>query len=196
MKRIIDIGLSSLGLIFLSPFFLLVAFLIKLTGKGPVFFVQTRIGLDFKPFRFYKFRSMVPDAPRIGPPVTADGDIRITKIGRYLRKTKIDEFPQLFNVLKGDMSLVGPRPESEKYVQLFRDEYREILKVKPGITDCATLEYRNEEEILQGYEDPEKGYIEEILPRKLELSKRYLDRRNLWLDLVIILKTVGRIIFP
>ncbi len=94
------------------------------------------------------------------------------------------------------MSLVGPRPESEKYVQLFRDEYREILKVKPGITDCATLEYRNEEEILQGYEDPEKGYIEEILPRKLELSKRYLDRRNLWLDLVIILKTVGRIIFP
>ena len=139
---------------------------------------------------------MVHDAPRIGPPVTAGGDIRITKIGRYLRKAKIDEFPQLFNVLKGDMSLVGPRPESEKYVQLFRDEYREILKVKPGITDYATLEYRNEEEILQGYENPEKGYIEEILPRKLELSKRYLDRRNLWLDLVIILKTVGRIIFP
>ena len=139
---------------------------------------------------------MVVNAPTLGPSVTAKGDPRVTRLGEFLRRTKLDELPQLFNVLKGDISLVGPRPEAEKYVNLFRDDYRKILSIKPGITDLATIEYRNEEEILGWYDDPEQAYAKEILPRKIALSKRYMCEQNFWFDCVIIVKTLVRIIRP
>lgn len=196
IKRLLDILASALGLLVLAPVFGVIAVLVKLDDGGPAFFTQNRLGKDFIPFTFYKFRSMVVDAPELGPPVTAGGDQRVTRLGVFLRRTKLDELPQLFNVLKGDISLVGPRPEAEKYVSLLKNDYREILSIKPGITDLATIEYRDEEEILARYDDPEQGYIEEILPRKITLSKRYMREQNLCFDCVIIVKTLLRILRP
>ena len=159
MKRVFDIGVSFLGLLLLAPLLVPVALLIKWDSRGPVFFRQERIGKRFRPFVIYKFRTMVHDGLPKGAPITADGDPRITRVGRLLRKTKIDELPQLINVLKGEMSFVGPRPELRRYVELFQQEYVEILKIRPGITDLASLEYRDEAAVLGLSENPEDEYL-------------------------------------
>ncbi len=193
-KRIFDIFFSLIGLIVFMPLFVLVSILIKIESKGTVLFAQIRIGKNFKPFNLYKFRSMVTDAAKRGPPITTGNDTRITKTGRFLRKTKIDELPQLFNVLKGDMSLVGPRPELLQYVEIFQKEYEEILVVKPGITDLASLKYRDEASILGKTKEPEKEYVCRILPEKIRLAKEYLKRSSLILDLSIIFKTLIKLV--
>ena len=196
IKRLFDIFFSALGLIVLSPLFLLIAILIKLTSPGPVFFRQERIGKNFKPFLLYKFRTMVPDAEKKGPLITAAGDKRVTKIGYILRKTKMDELPQLINVLKGDMSLVGPRPEVKKYVEMYKKDYEEILKIRPGITDIASLTYSNEEELLKGKNNYEDYYAYVILPEKIKLAKEYIKKASLWFDFKLILKTILKLIYP
>ena len=194
MKRVFDIFCSLAGLVLLSPVFLLAAVLIKSNSPGGVFFVQKRLGKNFRAFDLYKFRTMRADATMSGPPCTSVGDDRVTSIGRFLRKTKIDELPQLWNVLWGDMSLVGPRPEVPKYVEMFREEYDEILKVKPGITDFAAIEFKDEEKILGKYSDPEDGYIKEVLPRKIELYKKYVKKRSLSTDMKLVFLTLWKIV--
>ena len=189
MKRAFDIVASGLGLLVLSPVLLGVALLIKLSSRGPVLFRHERVGRNFRPFSMYKFRTMVPDAPRLGGPLTAGDDPRITTIGRVLRKTKLDELPQLFNVLRGEMSLVGPRPEVPCYVDMYRQEYQEILKARPGITDLASLKYRHEEQILGQLPNPEEEYVRNILPEKIRLSKEYLQSSSFLYDLGLIAKT-------
>lgn len=193
-KRIFDFTASLLGLIILSPFLLVIAMLIYLSDGSPVFFKQKRIGKDFIPFNFIKFRTMIVNKEGSGPLVTQGNDPRITPLGKFLRKTKIDELPQLINVLKGEMSIVGPRPEVEKYVMIFKDEYKEILRVKPGITDYATIEFIDEEAILNQYRDVEEGYIREVLPRKIELYKKYISEIGFLKDIKLISKTLLRIV--
>jgi lipopolysaccharide/colanic/teichoic acid biosynthesis glycosyltransferase len=188
-KRTFDFVVALLGLILLAPLLLLVALLIKLDSPGPALFRQERIGKSFRPFRIYKFRTMVQDAPRSGGPITFGADPRITRLGRVLRKTKFDELPQLMNVLRGEMSVVGPRPEVRPYVDLFRADYEEILQVVPGITDLASVRYRNEAEILGQFEDPEEAYVKHILPEKIKLAKAYVRRSSLFFDIALILKT-------
>ncbi|RZV58128.1 MAG: sugar transferase [Candidatus Brocadia sp. BROELEC01] len=194
MKRLLDLVFSVIGLIVCLPLFVLIAFLIKCNSRGPVFFVQKRVGKGFRLFNLYKFRTMITDASQKGLQVTAVGDPRITKVGRFLRKTKIDELPQLINVFKGDMSLVGPRPEVPKYVEMFREDYQDILKIKPGITDYATIEFRNEEGVLEKFDDPEDGYIREVLPIKIKLYKKYLDDSGFFTDVKLIVLTLTKIV--
>jgi lipopolysaccharide/colanic/teichoic acid biosynthesis glycosyltransferase len=194
-KRIFDVVASSIGLIVLLPVFIVIAILIKLNDKGPIFYKQKRIGQNFKPFELLKFRTMVVNADKIGPAITKDGDPRTTKIGKFLRKTKLDELPQLWNVIRGDMSIVGPRPEVEKYIRYYKYDYKEILKVKPGITDYAAIKFRNEEEILSQFEDVEKAYIEHILPKKINLYKIYINKVGFLTDLKIIFNTLWRIVY-
>jgi lipopolysaccharide/colanic/teichoic acid biosynthesis glycosyltransferase len=193
-KRIFDVVASIIGLIVLLPVFIVIAILIKLNDKGPIFYKQKRIGQNFKPFELLKFRTMVVNADKIGPAVTKDGDQRITKIGKFLRKTKLDELPQIWNVIRGDMSIVGPRPEVEKYIQYYKDDYKEILKFKPGITDYATIKYRSEEEILSKYNDTESAYIKYVLPEKIKLYKTYIKKISFLTDLKIIFWTLWRIV--
>ncbi|MEO0258471.1 MAG: sugar transferase [candidate division WOR-3 bacterium] len=195
-KRWFDIAASLIGLILLSPVFIVISLLIKLVDGGPIFYKQERIGKDFRPFLLIKFRTMTVDADKMGPLVTAGDDRRVTKIGKFLRKTKLDELPQLLNVLKGDMSIVGPRPEVEKYVKEYEDDYKHILRVKPGITDYATVEYRNEEEILKAFVNPEEGYIREILPKKIKLYRKYIAEMGFKTDLKIIINTIIKVIKP
>jgi len=189
-KRIFDVVFSLLGLIILFPMFMIIAILIKREDGGSIFFRQTRVGKNWKPFKIYKFRTMIENAEKLGAQVTGKDDKRITKIGRFLRKYKLDELPQLINVLKGDMSLVGPRPEVEKYAKVYKKDFDEILKVKPGITDYATLEFKREEEILKSSDNIEDVYLKEILPKKLELSKKYVKDMSFLTDIKIILKTI------
>ena len=184
-----DIALSSLGLLLCLPLFAFAALLIKLDSRGPVFFKHRRMGRDFRPFDLCKFRTMV-NGKREGLPLTVAGDPRITSAGRFLRMTKIDELPQLWNVLKGDMSLVGPRPEAPKYVEMFSDEYGAILGIRPGITDYAAIKFRDEENILRKYRDSEEGYVREVLPQKIELYKKYLREKSLLIDLKLIFLTL------
>ena len=191
MKRTFDIMASGLGLLVLAPLLIVVAILIKLTSRGPVLFRHERVGRSFRPFLMYKFRTMVPDAPRLGGPLTSGDDPRITRVGRLLRKTKLDELPQLFNVLRGDMSLVGPRPEVRRYVEMYRQDYQEILKARPGITDLASLKYRHESEVLGRAANPEEEYIKNILPEKIRLNKEYLESSSLLYDLGLIARTFG-----
>ena len=179
------------GLLCLWPVFAVVAILIKLDSRGPVFFKQDRMGRAFRPFLIYKFRTMVRDAPNKGGPITFGEDPRITGIGRFLRKIKIDELPQLINVLKGEMSIVGPRPEVRRYVEALREDYQEILTVRPGITDLASLKYRNEAAILGSSDDPEQMYLRYILPEKINLGKEYVRRSSLIFDLTLIFKTLA-----
>ena len=186
-KRVFDIVLSLIGLVVLSPIFIAVAIAIKATSKGSIFYVQKRVGENFEEFNLYKFRSMREGK---GLQITSKDDPRITKIGKVIRKTKIDELPQLLNVLKGDMSLVGPRPEVRKYVDIKEKEYKKILSIKPGITDNAAIEFRDEEEILSKYKDKERAYIEEILPKKIALYNKYIDNISLKNDIKLILKTL------
>lgn len=189
IKRSFDICASGLGLIALAIPMAFVALAIKLGDGGSVLFKQVRVGKDFKNFEILKFRTMVEDAPKKGAQITADGDSRITRVGAILRKLKLDELPQLINVFKGDMSLVGPRPEVEKYVKMYDQRQRQVLLVRPGITDLASITYRSESEILAQAEDPEKTYIEEIMPHKLDLNLEYIRNMGLVYDISLIFKT-------
>src|SRR5579883_105115 len=182
-KRAFDVFCSACGLLILSPFCVLIAVLIKVSDGGPVFFKQVRIGQFGRTFRILKFRSMVVNADKIGTSVTADNDPRITMVGRFLRKTKLDELPQLWNVLTGDMSLVGPRPEVPKYVERYTPEQRRILDLKPGITDVASLLFRNEEELLRGAGDVDGFYVRYCLPKKIQLNVDYARRASLLNDI-------------
>lgn len=193
-KRAFDLISAGSGILLLSPVFILTAFAVKLSGPGPILFSHRRIGLNFKPFFTHKFRTMRAGADVNGSAITASGDARITPIGRLLRKTKLDELPQLFNVLLGEMSLVGPRPEVEQYVGLFREEYKTVLSVRPGITDYAAIEFRHEETILARYADPQKAYETEILPAKIALYNRYILDQSLLTDLRILTRTIGKVI--
>jgi lipopolysaccharide/colanic/teichoic acid biosynthesis glycosyltransferase len=195
IKRFFDIVFSFFGLILVLPLFLVIAFLIKKESpEGPVFYRGVRIGKDGKPFRIFKFRTMVPDAEKLGGPSTAGDDPRLLKIGHFLKKYQLDELPQLINVLKGEMSLVGPRPEVKMYVDMMTEEERKIiLSVKPGMTDLASLWNFHEGEILRGSPDPDKTYQEKIWPEKKRLQIKYVKERNFWLDLKIILKTILKI---
>ena len=178
------------GLGLLLPLFAAVALAIKLDSPGPVFFRQQRIGRFFVPFRIFKFRTMIDGAPRLGGPITSGGDPRVTRIGRVLRRTKIDELPQLLNVLRGEMSLVGPRPEVDRYVRLFRSDFDRILHVRPGITDLASLRFPDEEKVLASADDPAKEYQERILPEKLRLAAESIAQSSLAFDISLIVRTV------
>ena len=167
-----------------------IAIVIKLDSPGPVFFRQERVGQFGRPFRIYKFRTMVTDAERLGAQVTTGDDPRITGLGRFLRKYKIDELPQLINVIIGDMSLVGPRPEVPRYVEAFHEDYKDILTVKPGITDFASLEYKDENELLKSAENPEEQYLKEILPAKIAFYRKYLREQSIATDIKLIFKTL------
>jgi lipopolysaccharide/colanic/teichoic acid biosynthesis glycosyltransferase len=195
MKRLFDFTISFIFSILLIPLWILISIVIKISSKGPVFFRQIRIGLNEKPFYIYKFRTMVIDAEKKGLQITVGGrDPRITNVGFLLRKAKLDELPQLFNILRGDMSLVGPRPEVSKYVDLYNEEQRRVLSVRPGITDIASIKYINENEILKDAKDPEQMYITKIMPDKLSLNLEYLKERTLLSDIGIIFKTLYRLL--
>lgn len=194
MKRFIDLTLSFLGLLILSPFLLFIMALIVLESKGGIFYVQERIGLHIKPFRLYKFRSMRPNADKGGLLTVGSRDHRITRIGYFIRKFKIDELPQLFNVLKGEMSLVGPRPEVSKYVALYDEHQLKVLSVKPGITDWASLTYFEESDLLAKSTDPDKTYIEEIMPAKLNINLAYIQQHSLKEDFKIIFLTLKKMV--
>lgn len=194
IKRGFDIAVAFLGLVLLMPLFFLVALLVRLDSPGSIFFRQERMGKGFRPFVLYKFRTMVQDAPRRGGAITFGNDPRITRLGDFLRKTKIDELPQLINVLKGQMTFVGPRPEVPQYVQLFQHDYEEILKVRPGITDLASLKYRDEAALLAQSTDPQREYIERVLPDKIKLAKEYLRHSSFFFDLAVLLKTPFRLL--
>lgn len=190
--RLLDVSVSVVALIALAPLFLVLAIAVKCTSAGPVLHRAVRSGQDGRPFTLYKFRSMVVDAASRGPRITASGDPRVTRVGRILRRTKLDELPQLFNTLVGDMSLVGPRPEDPDYVASYSEDQRQVLRVKPGITSPATLLHRHEEELLNG-PDWEETYRREILPAKLEIELAYLRRRTLVEDLRVLAHTASAI---
>jgi lipopolysaccharide/colanic/teichoic acid biosynthesis glycosyltransferase len=192
-KRIFDVIFALAGLLLLSPLLLFVALLIKRDSPGPILFKQERMGRGFQPFHIYKFRTMVREASRRGGPITFGSDPRITRVGRLLRRTKIDELPQLINILRGEMSFVGPRPEVRPYVELFRTDYEEILRALPGITDLASLKYRDEAEVLGRFENPEEEYMKHVLPEKIELAKEYVRRSSFFFDTTLILKTLMRL---
>lgn len=190
VKRTFDIVVALIALIALSPLLLILSLAVGMTSGLPVLFCQRRIGQGGRPFMILKFRSMVVDADRAGLSITAAGDSRITPIGRIMRKLKLDELPQLWNVLRGDMSLVGPRPEVPRYVAKYSPDQRRVLALKPGITDLATIEFRNEEALLRAAEDTESYYMEHCLPRKIELNLTYAARASFWSDIVIIARTL------
>jgi lipopolysaccharide/colanic/teichoic acid biosynthesis glycosyltransferase len=184
---------ATLLLLLLSPVLAVAAIAVKCSGPGPIFFRQTRVGRGGKPFEILKFRTM-RTTPSPGPLITGAGDPRVTRVGRVLRRWKIDELPQLVNVLRGEMSFVGPRPEVPRYVDMFAEQYRELLAVRPGITDLASMAFREEETLLGRSANPEDVYVREILPRKLALSHAYVRRRSFGLDLRLIARTVAAIL--
>ena len=190
MKRLFDITLSALGLILFSPVLLVLSLCVKVSDGGPIFFRQERVGRGGKPFRIIKFRSMVLNAEKLGLSITRDHDPRITKIGRLLRKTKLDELPQLWNVLIGEMSFVGPRPEVPRYVARYTQHQRKVLELTPGITDLATIQFRHEEELLADAKDPEQFYVDYCMPKKIELNLRYAAKASVWGDLGVIFRTL------
>ena len=194
LKRLFDILFSCIGLLILLPFLLLISVVVALTSKGGVFYIQTRVGKNNKDFKVIKFRTMFVNADKNGLLTIGGRDPRITKVGYFLRKSKSDELPQLINVLCGDMSLVGPRPEVRKYVEMYNAEQKKVLNVRPGITDYASLEYFSENDLLAKSSNPEQTYITEIMPAKLELNKKYILEENLMTDFKVILKTLKRII--
>lgn len=194
MIRLFDILFSALGLIILSPVFVVLYLLIRIESKGGAFYIQERIGKDGQPFGLYKFRTMHIGSDSEGLLTIGNHDNRITHIGYFLRKTKIDELPQLLNVVKGDMSLVGPRPEVRKYVDMYTDEQRKVLSVRPGITDYASIEYANENELLSKTDNPDRLYIEEIMPNKLKLNMKYLEHYTITEYFKIIFLTFKRLL--
>jgi lipopolysaccharide/colanic/teichoic acid biosynthesis glycosyltransferase len=189
-KRAFDFVAALLGMTCLSPLFLVIAVLIQLDSRGPVIFKQERIGRGLRPFFIYKFRTMVKDAFTLGSVITVGEDPRITRVGHFLRRTKLDELPQLLNVLKGDMSIVGPRPEVRRYVEAYRQDYEEVLKVRPGMTDLASLKFRDEAAILGTFDDPEDVYLKRILPEKVKLGKAYARGSSLCFDIAVIVRTL------
>ncbi len=194
MKRIFDVVASGLGLLVLSPFFLLLAVWIKLDSAGPVFYRQVRVGRYNRNFRLFKFRSMRVGADKKGLITVGGRDPRVTRSGYFIRKYKLDELPQLINVLLGDMSLVGPRPEVRKYVEMYTSEQLHVLDVRPGITDMASIRYRNENELLAEAEDPEAYYIREIMPDKLKINLEYVAKHSFWFDMKLIFKTITEVV--
>jgi lipopolysaccharide/colanic/teichoic acid biosynthesis glycosyltransferase len=194
MKRLMDIVFSLGFILVLSPVLLLIAIWIKLDSTGPVFYLQERIGIHRKPFRIYKFRTMHPDADKRGLLTVGGRDPRVTRAGYYIRKFKLDELPQFFNVLGGSMSLVGPRPEVKRYVDLYNSTQLNVLNVKPGITDYASIEYSDENELLGKAVDPERTYIDEIMPAKLELNLKYINDQSFITDCKILLRTFLKIV--
>jgi lipopolysaccharide/colanic/teichoic acid biosynthesis glycosyltransferase len=194
MKRFVDIISSLIVLLIGLPFFLVIAVLIVVSSKGGVFFIQKRVGKNNVDFNLLKFRTMKPDSELKGQITVGGKDPRITKVGYWLRKFKIDEFPQLINVIKGDMSIVGPRPEVRKYVSLYTNEQLKVLTVRPGLTDIASIEYIDENELLGKSANPEETYISEIMPEKLKLNLRYIEHQSLWLDIKLIFKTFFKIL--
>jgi len=193
MKRIVDIAISATLLILLAPALALVAILVRLDSSGPALFCQERVGRKFRVFWIYKFRTMVEGAAAKGPSITANADPRVTRVGAWLRRTKIDELPQLWNVLRGDMSMVGPRPELRQFVDRFQDEYRELLKVRPGLTDPSSLKYADEARSLAGAADPEEVYVSRILPDKLAVARQYIGGSSLLMDLKLMVLTLLRV---
>src|SRR5262249_2989936 len=193
MKRLFDIVVSLVGLICFLPILFLAAVLIKLASAGPVFFRQTRMGRRFRPFQILKFRTMVQDLSTGGKSITVSDDPRTTRVGWFLRKTKIDELPQLINVLRGEMTFVGPRPEVPRYVEIFRKDYEEILKIRPGITDLASIKYRDEAALLGRSENPAEEYVTRVLPDKINLGKEYVRQSSVFFDLRLIFKTFLRL---
>ncbi len=194
MKRIFDIVASGFGLLVLSPVFLILAIWIKLDSRGPVFYRQVRVGRHNKDFRIFKFRSMRVGSDKKGLITVGGHDPRVTRSGYYIRKYKLDEFPQLINVFIGDMSLVGPRPEVRKYVDLYTPEQMHVLDVRPGVTSLASIRYRNENDILAAAEDPDRCYIEKVMPDKLAIDLEYVANHSLWYDITLIFKTFWEII--
>jgi lipopolysaccharide/colanic/teichoic acid biosynthesis glycosyltransferase len=194
IKRVFDIIFSLIGLVLLSPVLFLLSLWILLDSPGGIFYKQIRVGLNGKDFYLFKFRTMRPDSDKKGLLTVGDRDNRITRSGYFLRKYKLDELPQLLNVLLGSMSLVGPRPEVRRYVDLYSNEQRNVLKVKPGITDYASIEYSSESELLAKSADPEKTYIDEIMPAKLRLNNKYINEAGVITDVKIILMTIKKII--
>jgi len=193
MIRLFDFFISLVGILLFLPVFILISFLIVFDSGFPVLFLQERIGEKGKVFKLMKFRTMRKSANKNGLLTVGSKDIRITRIGFYLRKFKLDELPQLFNVLIGEMALVGPRPEVEKYVKLYSAEQKRVLNVKPGITDLASIEYMDESELLAKSTDPERTYIEEIMPHKIEINLKYAANKNLYTNIKVILKTILKI---
>lgn len=194
MKRAFDIIMSGMGLVALSPLFIVLAIWIKLDSPGPVFYRQTRVGRHNKDFKVYKFRSMRPDSDKQGLITVGGRDPRVTRSGYYIRKYKFDELPQLINVFLGDMSLVGPRPEVRKYVDMYTPEQMRVLDVRPGITSLASIRYRNENDILAAADDPDKAYVEQVMPDKIAIDLEYVPKANLATDIAIIFKTFKAII--
>jgi lipopolysaccharide/colanic/teichoic acid biosynthesis glycosyltransferase len=190
LKRMFDIVVSSLTLLGLAPLFLMVALLIKMDSPGPVFYRGVRVGRGGKPFRIFKFRTMIVGADQKGPSSTAAEDPRITKVGKFVRRFNLDELPQFINVFKGEMSIVGPRPEVPRFVEMFTEEEKAILTVRPGITDWATLWIRDEGKVLAGSDDPDKAYMEKIWPEKHRLALEYVKNHSLGVDLQIMFQTL------
>ena len=188
--RLADLLASFIAAVILLPFFLIIAIVIKLNSKGPVFYRQVRVGKGGKDFRLYKFRSMFTGADKKGLLTVGGNDSRITSVGLFLRKYKLDELPQVFNVLKGEMSVVGPRPEVRKYVDLYNDEQQKVLSVLPGITDYASIEFKNENELLARATNPEQFYIDVIMPQKIRLNTRYISNKNIFQYIKIVFLTI------
>lgn len=194
MKRLFDTVFSIFGLVFLAPILLLIVLLLLATLNGTVIYKQVRVGRNNKDFKIFKFRTMHVNADKLGLLSVGNRDPRITQIGYYLRKFKLDELPQLLNVLKGDMSFVGPRPEVRKYVNFYNQKQMNVFKVRPGITDLASIEFRNESELLSNQEDPDSYYVNVIMPKKLQTNLDYLEKRTLIKDVGVIVKTFWAII--
>jgi len=192
-KRVFDVLSSLVVIILFSPLLIILAIWIAVDSRGGVFYKQIRIGKNGKPFNLLKFRSMRPDADKSGQ-LTIGDDNRITKVGRFIRNYKLDELPQLFNILKGEMSVVGPRPEVPKYVDLYSDKQKKVLSALPGLTDYASLKYLDEQKVLGAAENPEKTYIEEVMPAKLQLNLKYIEERSFLVDIQLIFKTIAKII--
>ena len=194
MKRVFDVVFSLIGIIILLPFYIIISLLILLSGKGGVLYNQERIGINGVVFKVFKFRTMRPDSFSKGALTVGSRDPRITEIGYYLRNYKLDELPQLFNVLLGDMSFVGPRPEVKKYTDLYNEEQKKVLSVRPGITDYASIKFRNENDLLAASDEPEQLYIDEIMPEKLALNMKYIQDNTIFKDIKIIFDTFYTII--
>ena len=191
MRRAFDLLGAALGLALLLPVFLVIACLIKLSDRGPVFYRQLRVGRGGRPFRIWKFRTMIQDADRVGSSLTVGADPRITRPGAWLRRWKLDELPQLINVATGEMGFVGPRPEVPRFVELYTPEQRKVLGLRPGITDLASIAYRDENDLLKSFDDPEAHYIAVILPEKIRMNLAYAAEATLWRDFKVILATLG-----
>ncbi len=194
MKRLFDITSSLIVITIGFPFFIIISILIALDSKGGIFFIQQRVGKDNKDFELFKFRTMRSNSEKAGQITVGGKDPRITKIGYLLRKFKLDEFPQLLNVIKGDMSIIGPRPEVRRYVDMYSKEQLKVLSVRPGLSDFASIEYINENELLGKSDNPEKTYIGEIMPAKLQLNLKYIEQKSFGTDIKLIFKTIRKII--